>query len=51
MRRISMTALLAVPLLLFAGTGKTSANPLGLENFGCGGYCFKMFPHMHQKVA
>jgi hypothetical protein len=48
MRRISMTALLAVPLLLFTGSAPVSANPIGLENFGCAGYCFKMFPHMHQ---
>jgi len=48
MRCISMTALLAVPLLLFGGAGKASANPLDYGNFGCAGYCFKMFPHMHQ---
>lgn len=48
MRRISMTALLAVPLLLFASLDKASANPPGYEHFGCGGIAFKMFPHIHQ---
>jgi hypothetical protein len=48
MRHLALTALLAVPLLLFAPFGKVSANPPGYQNFGCGGYCFKLFPHIHQ---
>jgi hypothetical protein len=49
MRRISMTALLAVPLLLFANLDKASAAPTGgYEHFGFAGCAFKLFPHMHQ---
>ena len=48
MRRLSIAALMAAPLLLFAAPGGAVANPVGTANFGCGGYCFKLFPHMHQ---
>ncbi len=48
MRRLSIPALLAVPLLFFTGAGEVTANPIGAEHFGCGGYCSKLFPHMHQ---
>ena len=52
MRRLSITAFLAVPLLLvgllFTTNNRASANPHGYENYGCAGFCFKLFPHMHQ---
>ena len=48
MRRHSLTALLAVPLLLFAADRTAHANPNDSIGFGCAGYCFKMFPHIHQ---
>jgi hypothetical protein len=48
MRRLSTTALLAVPALLFATLGTVNANPPMTANFGCAGHCFKMFPHIHQ---
>ena len=48
MRRLSIAALVAVPLLFFTGPGAVTANPPGTANFGCAGFCFKLFPHMHQ---
>jgi hypothetical protein len=48
MRRFWTPALLAVPLLTIPSAGSVSANPPGTANFGCAGYCFKLFPHMHQ---
>ena len=48
MRRLSIAAILAAPLLFFPGAGEVTANPIGAEHFGCGGYCSKLFPHMHQ---
>jgi hypothetical protein len=49
MRRISFAALLAVPLLLLAGSGKASANPNSCSHgFGCGGFCFQLFQGLHQ---
>lgn len=48
MRRLSLTAALAVPFLLFAGTNALLAHPPVGANFGCAGYCFKMFPFIHQ---
>ena len=48
MRRLSQSALVAVPLLLFAGSSQLLAAPPGAANFGCGGHCIKMFPHIHQ---
>ena len=47
MRRLSLTAFLAVPLL-FISPSTLLANPPGAAYFGCAGYCFKMFPHIHQ---
>ncbi|MBN9120851.1 MAG: hypothetical protein J0I06_17155 [Planctomycetes bacterium] len=47
MRRFSLTALLAVPLLL-VGSGTLRAHPPVAANFGCAGYCFKLFPYIHQ---
>lgn len=48
MRRLALTAVLAVPALLIH-TDRAAANPPpGLANFGCAGYCFKLFPHIHQ---
>ena len=48
MRRFATAALLAAPLLLL-GTGVASANPGPCTfGFGCGGYCFRFFPHIHQ---
>lgn len=48
MRRLSLAAFfLAVPAL-FAVTGTAKANPPIAANFGCAGYCFKLFPHIHQ---
>ena len=48
MRRLSIAALVAVPLLFFTGPGHVTANPPGTANFGCGGACLKLFPHIHQ---
>ncbi len=48
MRRLSITALLAVPFLCFSGTAKVAASPPGYEEFGLFGHAFRMFPHMHQ---
>ena len=50
MRRISITALVAVPLLCFAGTGSVTANPPRSAAFfvGCSGACSNLFPHIHQ---
>ena len=49
MRRLSIAALVAVPLLFFAGPGPVAANPPGAEFFrGCSGACSKLFPHIHQ---
>lgn len=48
MRRLLLTAVLAVPLLLI-NTETASANPPpGLAQYGCGGFCMKMFPFIHQ---
>ena len=47
MRRFSLPAFLAVPLLL-ASSGTLIAHPPVAANFGCAGYCFKLFPHIHQ---
>lgn len=48
MRRLWTTAVLAVPLLLLAGTNTSHANPPDSRGFGCGGLCLKLFPHIHQ---
>jgi hypothetical protein len=50
MRRLSLTALLAVPLFLVSSNA-LRANPIGAEFWecrGCAGYCFKLFPFIHQ---
>jgi hypothetical protein len=44
-----MRRLAAAALLLFLGTGVASANPGPCTfGYGCGGYCFRLFPHIHQ---
>jgi len=48
MIRTSLAAALAVPILLAVPISSASANPPVAANFGCGGYCFKLFPHLHQ---
>lgn len=48
MIRTSFAAALAVPVLLAVPISSASANPPVAANFGCGGYCFKLFPHLHQ---
>jgi hypothetical protein len=48
MRRLSLTASLAVPFVLLFATPRTSANPPDCRGFGCGGICLKMFPNIHQ---
>lgn len=48
MIRTSFAAALAVPILLAVPISSASANPPVAANFGCGGYCFKLFPHLHQ---
>lgn len=48
MRRTSRAAYLAVPLLLTIGVTSAPANPPVAAQFGCGGHCFKLFPHLHQ---
>jgi hypothetical protein len=48
MRRFATAALLAAPLLLL-GMGVASANPGPCTfGFGCGGFCFKLWPRIHQ---
>ena len=48
MRRILTAALLAAPLLL-AAPGVASANPGPCTfGYGCGGFCLRIFPHIHQ---
>lgn len=47
MRRLSLAALLAAPLLL-VGPGGATANPIESRGFGCGGYCLGMFSNIHQ---
>jgi hypothetical protein len=47
MRRLSLTAFLAVPLLLVS-SDTLLAHPPGTANFGCAGHCLKMFPFIHQ---
>jgi hypothetical protein len=49
MRRISVAALFAAPLLLLAGSGTTQANPNSCSaGFGCGGFCLNLFSGIHQ---
>jgi hypothetical protein len=48
MRRLSLAALLAAPLLL-ACSGRASANPIESWGFGCGGLCIRMFPGIFQE--
>jgi hypothetical protein len=48
MIRTSLAAALAVPVLLAVPISSADANPPVAANFGCGGYCFKLFPHLHQ---
>ena len=48
MRRLLLTAILAVPLLLIDSERADANPPPGIANFGCAGYCFKLFPHIHQ---
>jgi hypothetical protein len=52
MRRICTTALLAVPLFLLATTNTGRANTCPScqcgAGFGCGDWCFRLFPHIHQ---
>ncbi|HEY1188630.1 MAG TPA: hypothetical protein VGE74_13335 [Gemmata sp.] len=47
MRRLTIAALLAVPLLFFSTPGTASANP-PYNGFGCGDYCLGMFKKLHQ---
>ena len=47
MRRLGLTAVLAVPFFLLT-TNNTSANPTEYRGFGCGDFCFRLFPHIHQ---
>lgn len=48
MRRMTIAAVLAAPVLL-AGAGTATANPGPCSfGFGCGGICLRMFPHIHQ---
>ncbi len=48
MRRISITALLAVPLLIPFGTRPVAASPPGYEEFGIFGHSFRTFSPLHQ---
>jgi hypothetical protein len=48
MRRILITALLAVPLLIHFGARPVTANPPGYEEFGPFGHAFRTFSHIHQ---
>lgn len=52
MRRLSLAALTAVPILLLAGPGTARANPPVLHapynGFGCGDFCLGMFKKIHQ---
>jgi hypothetical protein len=49
MRRLSIAAILAVPLLLTTSTGTADANPNSCSyGFGCGGRCLNLFGGMHQ---
>ncbi|VTR94675.1 unnamed protein product [Gemmata massiliana] len=47
MRRLSIAAFLAVPLLLLASPDKASANPTHY-GFGCGDFCLGLFKGIHQ---
>lgn len=47
MRRLSIAAALAVPLVFFSAPGTASANPPP-SGFGCAGYCLGMFKKIHQ---
>ncbi len=47
MRRLSIAALLAVPLLLVIPSGKVAANP-PYNGFGCGDFCLGLFKNIHQ---
>ena len=48
MRRLLPAAVLAVPAFLI-NTEVASANPPpGLAQYGCAGFCMKMFPFIHQ---
>lgn len=46
MRRLSVAALLAVPLLLAVPTGHAAANP-PYQGFGCGDFCLGLFKNIH----
>lgn len=48
MRRLLLAALLAAPLLLIHSDRAAANPPPGVANFGCAGFCFKLFPHIHQ---
>jgi hypothetical protein len=48
MRRLTLTALLAVPFLLTGNTTPAHANPVESRGFGCGGYCLSLFRGIHQ---
>lgn len=48
MRRLLLSAFLAVPLLLIATSEQAKANPPDLRGFGCSGLCLGLFPGIHQ---
>jgi hypothetical protein len=51
MRRTRLAATLAVPVVLLAATATGVANPscaTCTHGFGCGDFCFGLFPHLHQ---
>lgn len=47
MKRVLVAGLLALPAI-FATSGTANAQVFGCSQYGCGGFCFKMFPHIHQ---
>lgn len=55
MNRMFRAGLLALPLLLAGGRQALAVDPpafagtrWGCYQHGCGGFCFQIFPHMHQ---
>jgi hypothetical protein len=55
MNRMFRAGLLALPLLLAGGQSAPAVDPPGFAGtrwgcyqHGCGGFCFQIFPHMHQ---
>ena len=48
MRRLSIAAVMAVPLIFLVTAGKTQANPPAANGFGCGDFCLGLFKNIHQ---